>query len=226
MTDSEPSPDLQDHGARLGVLHERQKHWNKLLRAAWWVFVLPLGFAAWSATSASRALRGAGYVAAAFLLFVWAGMYSGAINPQNASHTTNSPVDVTTTIASPTSTTVPSDVVAAVETSTTSITETTLVAVATSAVTTVTTQPPATAPPAKAPATTPATAPATTARKSTTTSPPTTQAQTSCYPLTNSGTCPSAGQFCRASDHGAYGVAKNGDAIVCRDNNGWRWQPV
>jgi hypothetical protein len=47
-----------------------------------------------------------------------------------------------------------------------------------------------------------------------------------CHPLSNSGKCYSAGQFCRNSDHGVRGVAGNGDAIVCRDNNGWRWEPA
>jgi hypothetical protein len=47
-----------------------------------------------------------------------------------------------------------------------------------------------------------------------------------CHPLTNSGTCYRAGELCRAADHGASGVAENGEAIVCRDNNGWRWEPA
>ena len=47
----------------------------------------------------------------------------------------------------------------------------------------------------------------------------------SCYPLTNGGNCYEPGEFCRASDHGASGVAGDGEAITCEDNNGWRWEP-
>ncbi|MCK9928495.1 hypothetical protein MXD62_15160 [Frankia sp. Mgl5] len=35
-----------------------------------------------------------------------------------------------------------------------------------------------------------------------------------------------AGQLCRNADHGVRGVAGNGEAIVCADNNGWRWEPA
>lgn len=48
----------------------------------------------------------------------------------------------------------------------------------------------------------------------------------SCYPLSNSGTCYEPGEYCRDSDHGARGVAGDGEAIECEDNNGWRWEPV
>lgn len=48
----------------------------------------------------------------------------------------------------------------------------------------------------------------------------------SCHPLTNGGNCYEPGEFCRNTDHGVHGVAGNGEAIVCEDNNGWRWEPV
>jgi hypothetical protein len=48
----------------------------------------------------------------------------------------------------------------------------------------------------------------------------------SCYPLTNRGNCYEPGEFCRKSDHGASGVAGDGEKIICEDNNGWRWEPV
>jgi hypothetical protein len=47
-----------------------------------------------------------------------------------------------------------------------------------------------------------------------------------CYPLTNSGKCYEPGEYCRNSDHGASGVAGDGERIVCEDNDGWRWEPV
>lgn len=47
-----------------------------------------------------------------------------------------------------------------------------------------------------------------------------------CHPLTNSGNCYEPGEFCRKSDHGASGVAGNGERIRCENNNGWRWEPV
>ena len=50
--------------------------------------------------------------------------------------------------------------------------------------------------------------------------------QAQCYPLSNSGTCYEPGEFCRNSDHGVSGVAGDGEAIQCEDNNGWRWEAV
>jgi hypothetical protein len=47
-----------------------------------------------------------------------------------------------------------------------------------------------------------------------------------CYPLTNGGNCYEPGEYCRKSDHGASGVAGDGERIVCADNNGWRWEPA
>jgi hypothetical protein len=55
---------------------------------------------------------------------------------------------------------------------------------------------------------------------------PTHTAAASCYPLTNGGNCYEPGEFCRNRDHGAHGIAGDGKAIVCEDNNGWRWEPV
>lgn len=69
---------------------------------------------------------------------------------------------------------------------------------------------PAPATPAPAPTAAPAQAPA----------------ASGCYPHTNSGGCYSAGEICRSADHGATGRAENGEAIVCRNNNGWRWEPA
>jgi hypothetical protein len=48
----------------------------------------------------------------------------------------------------------------------------------------------------------------------------------SCYPLSNEGTCYEPGEFCRDSDHGATGLAGDGEKIECEDNDGWRWEPV
>ncbi|HEY7413779.1 MAG TPA: G5 domain-containing protein [Ktedonobacteraceae bacterium] len=47
----------------------------------------------------------------------------------------------------------------------------------------------------------------------------------SCYPLTNGGSCYEPGEYCRNSDHGAAGIAGDGAAIICADNDGWRWEP-
>lgn len=47
-----------------------------------------------------------------------------------------------------------------------------------------------------------------------------------CHPLSNEGTCYRPGEYCRDSDHGVHGVAGNGEAIVCEDNDGWRWEPA
>ena len=48
----------------------------------------------------------------------------------------------------------------------------------------------------------------------------------SCYPKTNSGNCYEPGEFCRTADRGMRGVAGDGKAIICEDNNGWRWEPA
>jgi len=53
-----------------------------------------------------------------------------------------------------------------------------------------------------------------------------TAAPAGCYPLSNSGRCYLPGEFCRTSDHGATGVAANGEPIRCVDRNGWRWEPA
>jgi hypothetical protein len=54
---------------------------------------------------------------------------------------------------------------------------------------------------------------------------PTTPAA-SCTPLSNEGTCYEPGEYCRENDHGLSGVAGDGEAITCEDNDGWRWEPT
>jgi hypothetical protein len=56
--------------------------------------------------------------------------------------------------------------------------------------------------------------------------PPTSAPASSCTPLSNEGTCYEPGEYCRVSDHGAAGVAGNGEPITCENNNGWRWEPT
>jgi hypothetical protein len=56
--------------------------------------------------------------------------------------------------------------------------------------------------------------------------PPASTAPAGCHPLTNGGNCYEPGEYCRTSDHGASGVAGDGEAIICEDNNGWRWEPA
>jgi hypothetical protein len=75
--------------------------------------------------------------------------------------------------------------------------------------------PPAVAP-AAPPATTPAAAPA----------PPPSAAPAGCTPLSDEGTCYEPGEYCRDSDDGMSGVAGNGEAIICKDNDGLRWEPA
>ncbi|HEX5191705.1 MAG TPA: phospholipase D-like domain-containing protein [Solirubrobacteraceae bacterium] len=55
--------------------------------------------------------------------------------------------------------------------------------------------------------------------------PPRTPAPTRCYPRSGSGNCYEPGEYCSKADHGKSGIAGNGEAIVCEDNNGWRWEP-
>jgi hypothetical protein len=86
-------------------------------------------------------------------------------------------------------------------------------------------QPPAPKPTAittPAPAPTPVSSPTPVTTPSPTPSPTPPQ---SCTPLTNGGNCYEPGEYCRNSDHGATGVAGDGESIVCSDNDGWRWEP-
>ena len=46
-----------------------------------------------------------------------------------------------------------------------------------------------------------------------------------CHPLSDEGTCYEPGEFCRTADYGMSGVAGDGKAITCEDNDGWRWEP-
>ena len=57
-----------------------------------------------------------------------------------------------------------------------------------------------------------------------TTAPP--PAPSGCYPKTDSGNCYEPGEFCRTSDAGVRGVAGDGEAIICENNNGLRWEPA
>jgi hypothetical protein len=44
--------------------------------------------------------------------------------------------------------------------------------------------------------------------------------------MTSSGNCYEPGEFCPHADAGMRGVAGNGEAIICEDNNGLRWEPA
>lgn len=54
---------------------------------------------------------------------------------------------------------------------------------------------------------------------------PSSTASAGCHPLSDEGTCYEPGEFCRNTDHGLSGVAGDGKAITCEDNDGWRWEP-
>lgn len=55
--------------------------------------------------------------------------------------------------------------------------------------------------------------------------PPQRAVHTGCFPKTNGGNCYEPGEFCRKSDRGLVGIAGDHVAIVCRDNDGLRWEP-
>ena len=90
------------------------------------------------------------------------------------------------------------------------------------------TVPPTTqAPPPPPPApTTPPPPPPATPPPATQAPPAASPAPTGCHPLSDEGTCYEPGEYCRDDDHGASGVAGDGEAIVCEDNDGWRWEPA
>lgn len=45
-----------------------------------------------------------------------------------------------------------------------------------------------------------------------------------CSPLSNGGNCYKIGQFCAQRYRGSTGVSSDGRRMICRDNNGWRWE--
>jgi hypothetical protein len=47
-----------------------------------------------------------------------------------------------------------------------------------------------------------------------------------CYPKASTGNCYEPGEFCPHADAGMRGVAGDGEAIICEDNNGLRWEPA
>ena len=47
-----------------------------------------------------------------------------------------------------------------------------------------------------------------------------------CFPKTSSGNCYEPGGFCPHADAGMSGIAGDGEAIICEDNNGLRWEPA
>jgi hypothetical protein len=55
--------------------------------------------------------------------------------------------------------------------------------------------------------------------------PPTSAGPASCHPLTYAGRCYEPGEFCRYADRGVSGVAGDGEAITCEEDDGWRWVP-
>jgi hypothetical protein len=55
--------------------------------------------------------------------------------------------------------------------------------------------------------------------------PPASATPAGCYPLSDEGTCYEPGEYCRDDDHGVSGIAGDGEAITCEDNDGWRWEP-
>jgi cardiolipin synthase A/B len=53
-------------------------------------------------------------------------------------------------------------------------------------------------------------------------SPP--RAPAACHPRTSSGHCYEAGEYCSEAEHGMSGIAGDGEAIVCENRDGWRWE--
>ena len=51
-------------------------------------------------------------------------------------------------------------------------------------------------------------------------------APSGCHPTTSSGNCYEPGEFCPHADAGMSGIAGDGEAIICEDNNGLRWEPA
>ena len=86
----------------------------------------------------------------------------------------------------------------------------------------------ATAPPPPAPAPPPPAepTPAPPAQPTPAAPPPAPSTPAGCSPISDEGTCYEPGEYCRDDDHGVTGIAGDGQAIICEDNDGWRWEPV
>ena len=56
--------------------------------------------------------------------------------------------------------------------------------------------------------------------------PPPPPPSAACYPLDSEGNCYEPGEYCPDADHGLSGIAGDGEAIICENNDGWRWEPV
>jgi hypothetical protein len=160
-----------------------------------------------------KPLRVTGIVVGAFvLLLIIVGVATGG---GKAAPTGNASPAAT---ATPTRTTSPARTPAAIVTKAKTQPTRTRTAAATTQAAVPSPPPPQTTAPAAAPApqpTAPAAAPA----------PPAPTTPAGCHPLTNGGNCYEPGEYCRNSDHGISGVAGDGEAITCKDNNGWRWEP-
>jgi hypothetical protein len=136
------------------------------------------------------------------------GGISAAIG-EDTSSTNVATVTATTTTAAPTTTTLP----------TTAAPTTTLPLTTTPS----TTSPPTTAVPSSTTAASPPTASPSVAPTTPATAP--SAGPGGCYPLSSSGNCYRAGQFCSASDNGKSGIAANGQKITCRPSgNRYRWE--
>jgi cardiolipin synthase A/B len=55
-------------------------------------------------------------------------------------------------------------------------------------------------------------------------SPSPSPAPAACHPRTSSGHCYEPGEFCSQAEHGMSGIAGDGEAIVCENRGGWRWE--
>jgi len=81
----------------------------------------------------------------------------------------------------------------------------------------VTTPAPTSPRPTSTPTSTPAPAPMVPAR--------TAPLPAGCTPLSNGGHCYKLREFCAKRYRGTTGVSADGEPMVCRDVNGWRWEP-
>lgn len=97
--DEAPTVRLRVHRpGPLGVVHARQLRWHGAARLGWWLFLLPLAIFAWSSWRLRGVARGAGYVAAGFVLLVGVAAFS-APPPPPATVAAPAPLAATSTPA-------------------------------------------------------------------------------------------------------------------------------
>lgn len=211
--------------AQLAEVHRAQQGWRTWVRSAWWLFLLPVALACWTASRRGVSIKVVGWAAASFALLFYAAAVDASINPappaaQSAKVAAPAHANITNnpTSSSPTPTGSPTPEVSLAP----PVTEVPTTPPPTTAVV-VAPPPPAVA--AVVPAVPRAVPPVPV--RTTVPQPVVTHKTTAAAPApgcttTSSGKCIKGGEFCPVAKQGLAGYDASGDRYVCTDsdNNG------